>query len=437
VLAPRPGLPGSVPPTPPPPPSRRLLTLALLLVGALTATALFATGFTLGERFTASGGGDARLVPFLEAYRRISSQYVGEVDQEALVEGAIEGMFRTLDDPYSSYLPADDYARGLEGIEGEFEGIGAEIAPGSPEGDRCDVAGPDCRMRVVRVIPGSPAEAAGLLAEDEILAVDGRTVEGDDLTDVIRRVRGPQGTEVTLEILRDGRALELRIRRDVIRSEHVRSEVLADGQVAYVSVAGFSTTAAEDLREALLGHLEAGIVRYVLDLRDDPGGYVEAAVEIASQFIASGPVFWEERADGSQVAVHARGGGVATDPGIRVAVLVNGGTASASEIVAGALGDSGRGQLVGERTFGKGTIQEWQQLPGDGGGMRLSVARWLTPDRRSVDGTGLEPDVVVRPGGGDDDAQLAAAIELLVEDEAVGEDVLGDPDGGGQPSPGS
>jgi carboxyl-terminal processing protease len=350
-------------------------------------------------------------------------------------------MFETLGDPYSSYLSADEYFRGLEGIDGEFEGIGAELAGETPDGQGCALAGPDCRLRVVRVLPGSPAEAAGLLADDEILAVDGTPVEGEALEDVVRRVRGPRGTEVTLDLRREGQPLELSVRRDVIRSEDVRSEVLADGRVAYLSVVGFSGTAAEDLRAALRAHLDAGIERLVLDLRDDPGGYVGAAVDIASQFLASGPVYWEARADGSADAVRASGGGVATDPRIRVAVLVNGGTASASEIVAGALQASGRAEIVGERTFGKGTIQEWQLLPGEGGGMRLSVAKWLTPDRQWVHGTGLEPDLVVSGSGeAGQDPQLDAAVELLLEDRATAagvDETGGVPDrGAGSPTDG-
>jgi carboxyl-terminal processing protease len=152
----------------------------------------------------------------------------------------------------------------------------------------------------------------------------------------------------------------------------------------------------------------------IFDLRGDPGGFVDAAERIASEFIASGPIFWEAFADGTETAHEAIPGGVATDPAIDIVVLVDGGSASASEIVAGALQDSHRARLVGEQTFGKGTIQQWQTLTDDTGGFRLSVARWLTPDKRSVDGQGLTPDVPVTvPTDADSDVVLDRALELL------------------------
>ena len=173
------------------------------------------------------------------------------------------------------------------------------------------------------------------------------------------------------------------------------NELLADGTVGYLRIDGFSGDAAEDFRPASRGTSTQGVPEFVLDLRDDPGGFVDAALTIASQFVRSGPIYWEEYADGRKVPVGAEPDGVATDPAIAVAVLVNGGSASASEIVAGALQDTGRATLVGETTFGKGTIQQWHLLSGDSGGFRLSIAKWLTPDQHWVHGTGITPDVVV------------------------------------------
>jgi carboxyl-terminal processing protease len=398
-----------------------VLLTALVLVGIISAAALFMAGFTLGQREAEqSGRGEAQaaLAPFLEAYRRVTTEHVGDAPPQRLVEGALRGLFQALGDPYSSYMTQAEYEEGLADISGEFEGVGAELALEDDEGAACLQVAPACRARIVRVLADSPAEGAGIRDEDELLSVDGKGLQGRSLAEVVSLVRGPRDTTVTLVVRRDGRELELPVVRGVIRTEDVRSEMLADGHVGYLRIDGFSGDAAEDFRSALTTQLDAGVQRFIIDLRDDPGGYVDAAVDIASLFVASGPVYWEEHADGRAVAVEVSGGGPATDPRLRVAVLVNGGTASASEILAGALQDSGRAVVVGERTFGKGSIQQWHLLPEGGGGVRISVARWLTPTRRSIDGTGIEPDVPVADEGSrgeEDDAALQAAIRLLLD----------------------
>ena len=207
----------------------------------------------------------------------------------------------------------------------------------------------------------------------------------------------------------------LTLTRDVIERSAVQATTLADGRVGLVRVDGFSSGAADDLRTALEEQLAAGAQGVILDLRDDPGGYVDAALEVASQFVADGPIYWDEYADGTTIPHEALDGGVATDPAIPVVVLVNGGTASASEIVAGALGDAGRATLVGETTFGKGTVQQWHLLSGEAGGFRLSVAKWLTPDKTWVHGVGITPDVAIEPGASDgSDAQLDRALGIVL-----------------------
>lgn len=407
----------------PPQPSRGAILVALLVVAALSAAALFVSGFTLGLREAERGaraGADRALAPFLEAYRRVTSEYVGEAPPQRLVEGAIRGMFEALGDPFSSYLTQEEYDEGLAGLASEFEGIGAVMAAQDRDGASCVLAGPACRLTVERVLAGSPAQAAGLVAGDVLVAVDGVAVDGQGLDEVVRRVRGPRGTPVTLTLQRAGEGLELEVVRDVVRTEDVRTEVLADGRVAYLRVEGFSANVAADFRQALKGHLDAGVERFVIDLRDDPGGYVDAAVSLVSQFVPSGPVYWELGPGGEPRAIETTGDGLATEPSIRVAVLVNPGSASASEIVAGALQDSGRATIVGQRTFGKGSIQQWHLLPGEGGGVRISIARWLTPSQRSIDGAGIVPDVEVEAAAiGDQDPQLDAAVRVLLEDPAA------------------
>jgi carboxyl-terminal processing protease len=400
--------------------SRTSIVVALFLVAVLAGSALFAAGFTLGlQQSLTPGTGESEqelFSPFWEAYRKVTSEYVGAYDPKALVEGAIQGMFGALGDPYSSYMTSDEYRQSLQGIEGSFEGIGATMTSALADGTACTTLGDGCELVVENVLPGSPAELGGVLPGDRLEAVDDRSVAGSSLEEVVDWVRGPQGTDVRLSLRRDGQPVELTLTREVIERSAVEASTLADGRVGLVRVDGFSSGAADDLRTALEGQLAAGAEGFVLDLRDDPGGYVDAALEVASQFVADGPIYWDEYADGTTIPHDALDGGVATDPGIPVVVLVNGGTASASEIVAGALADTGRATLVGETTFGKGTVQQWHLLSGDAGGFRLSVAKWLTPDKTWIHGVGITPDVVIQPGTQDGaDAQLDRGLGIVLE----------------------
>lgn len=403
---------------PPPPPGRGSLIAALFLVAVLAGSALFAAGFTLGlqQSLAPGSGGDERALfePFWETYRTISTEYVGQYDPRELVEGAIQGMFGALDDPYSSYMTSDEYRQSLDSIGGSFEGIGATMQSLDDSGGVCTTLGEACHLVVVGIIDGSPAEAAGLEANDRLVAVDDEDVTGSTVDRVVERVRGPRGTTVRLSIVRDGSPMELTITRDVIQRPAVQAELLADGSVGYLRIDGFSGGSADELRARLQEQLDAGAGAFILDLRDDPGGFVEAALSIASQFVGSGPIYWDQYADGRTIPHEALPDGLATDPTLPMVVLVNGGTASASEIVAGALQDADRATLVGETTFGKGTVQQWHLLSGDAGGFRLSVARWLTPDQTWIHGVGITPDEVVAPSGVDDiDPQLERALAIL------------------------
>lgn len=405
------------------PSGRSAITVALAIVGVLAGAALFISGFTLGQLRASSPGTSAdrqaQFQPFWDAYNKISSEYVGEVDQHKLVEGAIGGLFDALGDPFSSYMSSEDFRNSLSGISGQFEGIGAEMATRDQAGkEGCTPLGEGCKLVVSHLVANAPAAQAGIVEGDVLKAVDGTTVDGSVVEDVIKRVRGPKGTVVKLTLERIGSAdpIELSITRAVIDREAVTSSVLADGTVGYLHIDGFSSSAAGDLKDQLRELVETRKVKkLVLDLRGDPGGFVDAARTIASQFIGSGPIYWEEFANGTKQPTEAEPGGVATDPSIRIAVLVDRGSASASEIVAGALKDTARATLVGEKTYGKGTIQQWQEL-GDYGGFRLSTAKWLTPKQTWIHGTGIEPDVPVTappnaPAG--KDAVLDRALEVL------------------------
>lgn len=454
----------SPPPAPPSPghpgapepasrgPSATLVGIVLLVVSGV---AVFAAGLSLGSQGAGRGAGErAAVEAFAQTYHDITHDYVGEWDAQELVKGAIDGMLATLDDPYSAYLGPDEFGPTLADISGEFEGIGARMELQQAGAAPCLVIGPACRLRVVEVLADSPALAAGLLADDVVTAVDGEALAGRSIDDAVALVRGPRGSDVTLTLERAGEEQTMPITRGLVLSRDVRAATLADGSVGYLRVDAFSERAGEDFAEALRAHLAAGVDGLVIDLRDDPGGFVDAAVAIAGQFLPGGPVYWEEDAAGRQVSVDAAGDGLATDMALPVAVLVDERSASASEIVAGALQDAGRATLVGAPTFGKGKVQEWSQLPGDSGGLRLSVAKWLTREKRWIDGTGLQPDVLVSDIGerywprldgelADDsavqaDPQLRAALEGLLSDptnEADGTGVAASTTKGSSPTP--
>jgi len=413
----------STPVTPAAPTRRRpLLPISIAIVALLAGSALFMSGYSLGRQAAGDPGTpaseSAAFQPFWDTYHSISDRYAGgAVDQVSVIQGAIRGMIDSLGDPYSAYLSADDYRKSLQGISGQFEGIGAEITSRAGDGtDGCAPLGPTCRLVVTRPIPGSPAATAGIMAGDVVVAVDGTALDGLDVDGALARIRGKKGTVVKLALQRDGRPVELAITRDIVQEAEVETKALADGAVGYVRVSGFSDASADAVVDGLKAHLAAGRTKLILDLRGNPGGYVTAARKIASQFIGSGVLFWEQDAQGRQIPTEALGDGVATDPKIQLVVLIDHGSASASEIVAGALQDTKRATLVGQQSFGKGTVQQWQQLSGEGGAFKLTVARWLTPDKRWIHTVGLTPDVVVTvpdplPAGTDPD--LTRALQVL------------------------
>ncbi|MEO7118648.1 MAG: S41 family peptidase [Candidatus Limnocylindrales bacterium] len=409
--------------------SRVAVYLALFVVATLSGAALFVSGFTLGFQQVSTPGTTATnqqlFEPFWESWNKVTSDYVGPVDREKLVEGAIKGVFDALGDPFSAYMTSDDYAASLSGVSGQFEGIGAEMAARDATGTSCTPVSDTCRLTIVHVLRRSPALTAGIQDGDILVSVDTVSVIGLTVDEVVARVRGPRDSPVVLGLERDGAVLSLTIVRAVIESEDVTSAVLAGGQIGYLKIDGFSSSVADDFKTEL-GKLvtDQHLTRIILDLRGDPGGFVTQAVAVASQFVDSGPIYWEEDSGGTQIEHDAEAGGVATDPSIRLVLLVDANSASASEIVAGALDDTGRATLVGAKTYGKGTIQEWHLLNnGEAGGFRLSVAKWLTPNKTWIHGVGITPDVVVAIADGtpaDQDPQLDRAIELLTTGTGAG-----------------
>ncbi|MFZ9269340.1 MAG: S41 family peptidase, partial [Candidatus Limnocylindrus sp.] len=323
-----------------------------------------------------------------------------------------------LNDPYSQYLTGEEMDALVEGLSGSFEGIGAVIESRGPEGEACTTLGPDCYLLVVSPIDGSPAKAAGVQSGDRITLVDGATVDGETLDEAVLRVRGEKGTSVVITIVRgDAAPINLTIIRDIITVPAVEPKALetsSGAPVSYLRLAEFSEIAGDQFDQALQEVIDAGVKRIILDLRDNPGGYLSTALQIASEFIPDGVVYMEETSDGRRTETSASGGGLATDPSIKLVVLINKGSASASEILAGALRDRGRATLVGETTFGKGVVQTFIDLK-DGSGLKLTIAKWLTPNGTWVNKVGLAPDypTATPTTPGESDPALEKALELL------------------------
>ena len=387
-------------------PSRRRgggLIVAGAVIAVIVGSALFISGWTLGRQTALQPGTPVSeqdaWQPFWDTYTAVTERYAGSaVDREKVIQGAIKGMIASLDDPFSFYMTSDEFKASLQGISGQFSGIGTTVGTVDANGvnTSCTPLSATCRLAIESVIPGSPAEKAGLLPGDMMTAIDGTTVDGLTTDQATQKVRGAKDTTVTLSIARGSASpFSVPIVRANILQPEVSTKSLASGAVGYIKLAGFSDQASLDFAAAVAADVKAGQKAIVLDLRGNPGGFVTAARDIASQFLSSGTVFWEKDAAGNLTEVTAEPGGAATDPSIKVVVLVDGGTASASEIVSAALHDRGRAQLVGAKTYGKGTVQQWTQLEGDSGGFRLTIARWLTPDQVWIHGVGITPDVVV------------------------------------------
>ena len=400
-----------------------ILAVAMIVVSILAGGALFASGYLVGQRTADQPGtpvaSEAAFQPFWDSYDTIMKRFaLGGQTQQTLVDGAIKGMVDSLGDPYSAYLSPEQYAQGLQDLSGQFEGIGAEIGTQDAKGatSTCTTLGPDCFLVVVSPIEGSPSEKAGIKAGDAIVAVDGAKLDGLSVDDARNKIRGKKGTQVVLSIVRAKAApIDISVTRDVIVQKEVIAKDVGGGKVGYIAVTGFSDNSQAKFHDALQADLKAGKKAIILDLRGDPGGYVTAAQSIASQFIKDGPIFFEQDADGTQHETDATGNGIATDPSIRLVVLIDKGSASASEIVTGALQDRKRATIVGETSFGKGTVQQWIQLQ-NGSALKLTIAKWLTPDKRWIHHVGIVPDVPVATpadAGPNNDPVLDKAVELL------------------------
>ena len=343
---------------------------------------------------------------FWEAWQIIEQEFFGELpDPKEFTYGAIRGALRTLDDPATILVEPMTSEDQLLELSGAYEGIGALVSV-------------DDKDQVIIVSPfdGSPAMQAGVRAGDVVLKVDDVAVTGMPLGEAVRLIRGPKGSTVRLTIMREEEAapLVIEVARDEVEVPTVGGMVLEDG-IGYVRISFFSERTSQELEATLRELMEENLSGLILDLRNNPGGvFPSAAIEATSQFLDEGIVVYQQFSDGREQAHRPERGGLATD--IPLVVLVNQGTASNSEVVVGAIQDHGRGVLIGEQTFGKGSVQRVHELS-DGAGLHVTIALLLTPDRHPIHGEGLTPDIVV-PFTEEDflqgiDPQLERAIEYL------------------------
>ena len=354
---------------------------------------------------------------FWEVWNRVKQKYVEQpVDEVKLFYGSIAGLVQGLGDPHSIYLPPPEAEEFAKDLAGEFEGIGAEI------GIR------DNQLTIIAPLPESPAERAGLLAGDKIFAIDGTDTAGLTVDKAVSLIRGPGGTTVTLTISHNGlnKAEDIKVVREKITIPTVVWKFVPDeDKIAHLRVSYFNQDTWPAFDKAVREILRQSPRAIVLDLRSNPGGFLETAIDVASEWIEEGLIVRERMSGGETREHNSRGAHRLAK--IPAAVLVDKGTASGSEIVAGALQDYKLAQVIGEKTFGKGSVQDFEVLP-DGSALKLTIARWFTPNDRGIDGDGIEPDILVEemftgPGGAAIttttareeivDVGLAKAVEVL------------------------
>lgn len=353
-----------------------VLLIALLAAGSILGYALgYARGIA-SEQAQWRSGDWGKLNQVLYTIERF---FIEETTREELMEGALYGLVESLQDPYSAYLSPEEMENLLIQAGGAYSGIGVEV---TMENNRVTVIAP---------IAGSPAEKAGLLPGDQIVEVNGKNIEGLPLNDAVKDIRGKEGTEVTLGIVREGLPgiFRITLTRARIERSSLKTEMLADG-MGYLALSQFADNSDAEFTKAIRQLKDQGMKGLILDLRDNPGGYLDVVVDIAKQIVPRGLIVYTEDRNGNRVEEYRSS---LRQRGYPMVVLVNGNSASASEILAGALQDSGV-PVVGSRTYGKGTVQRFYPLD-DGSYVKLTMARFFTPKGRAIQGNGIVPDYVV------------------------------------------
>jgi len=400
------------------------LSLAVLFV-ALVVSFASALGYALGgEGDGADGGatsaGTSEEFGILDEIADILREdfVVPEaVTDEALQQGSIQGIIDALGDPHTVYITPEQYQGGFDIISGTFEGIGATVDQDQTTGE----------IIIVTPFRGSPAEMAGIQPGDVILAVDGESTDGWSVQDAVSNIRGPEGSIVTLTVRHPDRTeVDVQIQRGTIVVPTVFVEEVTDDNgalvpdLAYIEIQQFTEQTIGDMREALAEVEEGGYRGLILDLRLNPGGGLDATVAVADMFLDGGVVLTQVDREGGEIAYTATPGGEATD--IPIVILVSENSASGSEVLAAALRDHGRAQLVGDQTFGKGSVNHLRDLS-NGGALYVTIARWLTPNGNLIEGVGLTPDVQVDTTPEElltkTGPQIFAAIDILQQQLAA------------------
>lgn len=379
----------------------------LVLIGAA-----FALGFGLGSRkvqvtvpqqiqlknTTPPSTIEVDFSLFWDVWQRVTTQHLerGKLDPKKIVEGAISGLVGATDDPYSAFLTAEQNVAAKQELAGIYEGVGIQI--GAKEE----------KIVVIAPLAGTPAETGGVKANDAILKIDEKPTQGMSLPEAVSLIRGQAGTKVKLTLQRgEGQPFELELARAKITVKSV--EVKFDGQIGILKLSRFGDSTNSEWDAGVLEVLSRNPAGLILDLRNNPGGFLSSAVHIAQDFVR-GRIVGQKDSSGAIQFFEAQRAGKLTK--IPMVVVVNSGTASAAEILAGAMQEKKRAKLVGEVTFGKGTVQDAQELAG-GAGLHLTIAKWLLPSGKDINGTGLAPDFEVKAGEGDVDVQLEKAKEVL------------------------
>ncbi len=394
---------------------------ALVILATVGVVGVFGLGIRIGQNMElgatakntiqglqSSSEGGLNLAPMQKVLDTLNNRFIATTASSSVpsdkekVWGAIEGLTATYGDPYTVFFPPKEASAFEEEVRGNFEGVGMEIAI------------KDKVLTVVAPLKGTPAERAGMKPGDQILKIDKLFTAGLTVEEAIKHIRGPRGSIVTLTVKRNGGAEDIKVTRDIINIPTIDTKLRDDG-IFVISLYTFSANSATLFRGALRDFIASGSDKLVLDLRGNPGGYLDAAVDMASFFLPMGKtvVIEDSGTKAKQQFERSKGYDVFNDK-LRMVVLINGGSASASEILAGALREHGIAKLVGEKSFGKGSVQELVEITPETS-LKVTIARWLTPKGKSISENGLEPDFKVEITKKDIEKKLDQQMERAAE----------------------